>query len=178
MGPTRKSVTPDSGQTELTGQMAPKEKEHKMATKTRKSNGHGYTYKVGNSWKTVISSQGRTVTATAKTQQESRRRAKEKAQQLPVVNHGRILGSNKVTLNDFLLPWLDLNHKNSIASTTYRRYRGLAVNVILPALGAIQLNRITKREISNLMTSMAARNLGPRSQNQTLSLISKCMVLR
>ena len=42
-----------------------------MSTKTRKSNGQGHTYKVGKSWKTVITSQGRTVTATAKTQQES-----------------------------------------------------------------------------------------------------------
>ena len=36
-----------------------------MSIKTRKSNGQGHTYKVGNSWKTVITIQGRTVTATA-----------------------------------------------------------------------------------------------------------------
>ena len=62
-----------------------------MSIKTRKSNGQGHTFKVGNSWKTVITSQGRTVTATAKTQQESKRRAKEKVHQLPAANNGKVL---------------------------------------------------------------------------------------
>jgi integrase len=146
-----------------------------MSTKTRKSNGQGHTYKVGNSWKTVITSQGRTVTATAKTQQESKRRAKEKIHQLPVANNGKVLGASKVTLGEYLLPWLDFHHKNAIASTTYRRYRGLAVRNIIPALGAMQLNKISKREISNLMTSMGSLHIGPRSQNQALALLSKCM---
>jgi len=39
----------------------------------------------------------------------------------------------------------------------------------------MQLNKITKREISNLMTSMGALNIGPRSQNQALALLSKSM---
>jgi integrase len=130
---------------------------------------------VGNSWKTVITSQGRTVTATAKTQQESKRRAKEKIHQLPVANNGKVLGASKVTLGEYLLPWLDFQHKNAIASTTYRRYRGLAVRNIVPALGKMQLNKISKREIATLMSSMAANKIGARSQNQALALISKCM---
>jgi len=146
-----------------------------MSIKTRKSNGQGHTYKVGNSWKTVITSQGRTVTATAKTQQESKRRAKEKVLQLPAANNGKVVGASKVTLGEYLLPWLDFQHKNAIASTTYRRYRGLAVRNIVPALGNMQLNKISKREIATLMSSMAANKIGARSQNQALALISKCM---
>lgn len=146
-----------------------------MSTKTRKSNGQSHTYKVGNSWKTVIAIQGRAVTATAKTQQESKRRAKEKVHQLPIANHGKISGSYKVTLAEHLIPWLDYHHKSAIASTTYRRYRGLAVRNIIPALGTTQLNKITRREISRLMTSMSANKIGPRSQNQALALISKCL---
>ena len=146
-----------------------------MSIKTRKSNGQGHTYKVGNSWKTVITSQGRTVTATAKTQQESKRRAKEKLHQLPAANNGKVLGANKVTLGEYLLPWLDFQHKNAIASTTYRRYRGLAVRNIVPALGNMQLNKISKKEIATLISSMAENKIGARSQNQALSLISMCM---
>jgi integrase len=146
-----------------------------MSIKTRKSNGQGHTYKVGNSWKTVITSQGRTVTATAKTQQESKRRAKEKVHQLPAANNGKVLGANKVTLGEYLLPWLDFQHKNAIASTTYRRYRGLAVRNIVPALGTMQLDKISKKEIATLISSMAENKIGARSQNQALSLISMCM---
>ena len=144
-------------------------------SKSRKANGQGHTYKVGNSWKTVITSQGRTVTATAKSQQESKRRAKEKLVHLPIANNGKVSGAYKITLGEFLIPWLDNTHKKDIASTTYRRYRGLALRNVVPALGHLQLNKITKREISTFMLSMCSHGVGPRSQNQALALISKAM---
>ena len=146
-----------------------------QTSKSRKANGQGHTYKVGNSWKTVITSRGRTVTATAKSQQESKRRAKEKLTQLPAVNHGKVIAGLRMTLGEFLLPWLDNNHKQNITSTTYRRYRGLAVRNVIPALGSMQINKITNREISTFMNSMGANGVGPRSQNQALALISKAM---
>ena len=170
-------VAPNNGENKNRGVILPLLLEGVLmnTSKSRKANGQGHTYKVGNSWKTVITSQGRTVTATAKSQQESKRRAKEKLVQLPIANTGKAMGSFKVTLGEFLLPWLDNTHKNAIASTTYRRYRGLAVRNIIPALGNIPLHKITKRDISTFMSSMATHGIGPRSQNQALALISKAM---
>jgi Phage integrase, N-terminal SAM-like domain len=143
--------------------------------KSRKSNGQGYTYRVGNSWKTVIESQGRVVTATAKSQQESRRRAKEKVLQLEPLNNGIVMGSQRVTLGDYLLPWLDYTHKNKIAYGTYRRYRGIAVRNIVPALGNLTLATLSSNHIITLMENMASAGMGPRSQNQALALLSKAL---
>ena len=50
-----------------------------MTQKSRKPNGQGHTYKNGLSYRTVIQHNGHTVTASAKTIQESKRLAKEKA---------------------------------------------------------------------------------------------------
>jgi len=49
----------------------------------RRSNGQGHTYKVGNSYRTVIHQNGHVVTAMATTTQESRKLAKEKREKLP-----------------------------------------------------------------------------------------------
>jgi len=74
--------------------------------KSRKSNGSGYTYRVGNSWKTVIEVGGRRITATNKSKQESRRLAKDKASKTGTLNRGSVTGAKKLTLDDlvFLLP--------------------------------------------------------------------------
>ena len=50
---------------------------------TRKANGQGHTYKVGNSYRTAIRRGDHVVTATGPTAQESRKRAKAKLESLP-----------------------------------------------------------------------------------------------
>ena len=54
-----------------------------MTERKRKTNGQGYTYKAGNSYRTVIRRNGIVVTAMAKTEQESKRLAKFKLSQEP-----------------------------------------------------------------------------------------------
>ena len=142
------------------------------ATKSRKSNGSGYTYRVGNSWKTVIEVGGRRITATNKSKQESRRLAKEKASKVGATNKGSAAGAHKITLDDFLLPWLDSEHKLKIAHSTYRRYRGIAKHYILPAMGKLNLQRIGKKEIAQFLNSLVVNNVKARTRNQALALLS------
>ena len=99
---------------------------------TRKANGHGHTYNIGGSYKTVIRHNGHVVTATAKTAQESRRIAKERTLLLPTFVQPVPISKNKIKLNEFLLEWLQNEHQHNIAHSTYLRYRGLAVNHINP----------------------------------------------
>jgi hypothetical protein len=47
-------------------------------TNRRKSNGFGHTYKVGNSWRTVIRHQGQVISASSTTKDVSRKRARDK----------------------------------------------------------------------------------------------------
>lgn len=142
------------------------------AKKSRKSNGSGYTYRVGNSWKTVIEVGGQRITATNKSKQESRRLAKERASRAGAMNKGSVAGAHKLTLEDFLLPWLDGEHRLKIAYSTYRRYRGIAVHYILPAMGKLNLQRISKKEIAQFLNSLAVNNVKARTRNQALALLS------
>lgn len=142
-----------------------------MEKRMRKSNGQGYTYRVGNSWKTVIEVAGRKVTATNKSKQESRRLAKEKASKI-TPHKGVAFGANRLTLNSFLIPWLEQHHKSRIAYTTYNRYRGIAKNYILPALGTMNLQNIGKRDIALFLNSLAQNGIGARTSNQALALLS------
>lgn len=138
----------------------------------RKANGQGHTFKVGNSWKTVIEVGGARFTATNKSKQESKRLAKEKAQRVGVVNKGAVPAAGRLKLVDFLMPWLESVHKNQIAYSTYRRYLGLAKHYVLPTLGESYLQRISKKDISLFMNSMAAAKVGARTRNQALALLS------
>jgi len=141
--------------------------------KNRKANGHGYTYKIkgSNSYRTVIRMNGYVITAAAKTQQESRRKAKEKVQELPLAARGKTLRHEAITLKSFLSNWLEYEHKAEIEPSTWRRYDSLARTWIYPALGEIQLRALTRVEIKNFLTSMKTAGQSPRSQQQARALL-------
>lgn len=141
-------------------------------TGTRKANGQGYTYKNGKNYRTVITDKGRTVTASGKTEADSKRAARAKLASLPVVTGSIVVRDGNITMEEFLLPWLDNNHKNNIADTTYRRYRGLATMYIIPALGRMSLQNISKKHIKALMENMIQAGLSPRSAQQARAFLS------
>ena len=143
-----------------------------MTQKSRKPNGQGHTYKNGNSYRTVIQHNGHTITASAKTVQESKRLAKEKVLSLPLNKQGLILKQDKTSLGDFLNEWLETDHKNHIAYSTYTRYRSLARNHINPLIGNHLLQDLTPRLITWLLNEMKIKGQGARSQQQARALLS------
>ena len=142
---------------------------------TRKANGHGHTYNIGGSYKTVIRHKGHVVTATAKTAQESRRIAKERTLLLPTFVQSVPISKNKIKLNDFLLEWLQNEHQHNIAHSTYLRYRGLAVNHINPLVGDYYLKDLTPKLLTWLLLQMKEAGQSPRSQQQARALLSICL---
>lgn len=143
-----------------------------MTQKSRKPNGQGHTYKNGNSYRTVIQHNGHTITASAKTVQESKRLAKEKVLSLPLNKQGLILKQDKTSLGNFLNEWLETDHKNHIAYSTYTRYRSLARNHITPLIGHHLLQDLTPRLITWLLNEMKNNGQGARSQQQARALLS------
>jgi integrase len=143
-----------------------------MTQKSRKPNGQGHTYKNGNSYRTVIQHNGHTITASAKTVQESKRLAKEKVLSLPLNKQGLILKQDKTSLGDFLNEWLETDHKNHIAYSTYTRYRSLARTHINPLIGNHLLQDLTPRLINWLLNEMKIKGQGARSQQQARALLS------
>jgi integrase len=142
-----------------------------MLKGTRKPNGQGYTYKNGSSYRTVIKHKGYTVTASAKTIQESKKKAKEKVKSLPNSEYGLIL-KQKFTLGEYLTNWLEREHKDQIAYSTYKRYESLIRNHINPHIGRYLLQELNPRLITNLLLAMKEQGQSPRSQQQTRAVLS------
>jgi len=142
---------------------------------TRKANGQGYTYRIGGSYKTVIRQKGRVVTATARTVQESKRMAKERASLISKSAGPATFPKQRIKLGDFLIHWLETEHKNNIAHSTLLRYRGLAVNHIAPLIGDIYLKDLTPQSLSWFLLKMKEGGQSSRSQQQARALLSICL---
>jgi integrase len=139
---------------------------------SRKSNGSGYTYKNGKSFRTVIVDKGRTITASGPTAAVSRKNAQAKLLALPIIAGGFVARGGNITLGQFLISWLENEHKKKIAETTYLRYHGLATRYIIPALGRINLRNLSKRHINSLLDQMHLAGQSPRSIQQARALLS------
>ena len=140
--------------------------------KSRRRNGDGNTYRHKNGWRTVISHKGHTVTAMGRSEQESRRLAKDKIKALPIYDGSLVPAAAKLTTGEYLTNWITKKHKTSIAATTYRRYASLINVHIIPALGSIKLQAITKNHVNALMLQMREKGQSARSQQQARAVLS------
>jgi integrase len=140
---------------------------------SRKANGQGHTYKVGNSYRTVIRRGDHLITAMGPTSQESRKRAKAKLEKLPnVLNSKTSIPVARLTLGLFLDEWLANEHQQHIAHTTYKRYASLSRNHIVPCIGSVELQKVTPVDIQRVLTTMREAGQSPRSQQQARALLS------
>ena len=140
--------------------------------KSRRRNGDGNTYRHKSGWRTVILHKGQTVTAMGRSEAESRRLAKEKVKALPIYDGALVPAARNLTTGEFLTHWITKNHKTSIAATTYRRYLSLINIHIIPALGTIKLQAVTKNHVNALMLQMSENGLSARSQQQARAVLS------
>jgi integrase len=139
----------------------------------RKTNGNGHTYKVGNSYRTVIRKNGYVITAMASNPQESRKRAKEKLLHLPNLgNSENQSDARKLKLGAFLLQWLTDEHQQAIAHSTFKRYRSLTIHHINPCIGEIELQKVTSQQIYKVLRTMKDAGQGVRSMQQARALLS------
>ncbi len=139
----------------------------------RRTNGNGHTYKVGNSYRTVIRKNGYVITAMASNPQESRKRAKENLLHLPNLGNSENQGeARKLKLGRYLLQWLTDEHQQVIADSTFKRYRSLAINHINPCIGDVELQKVTSQQIYKVLRTMKEVGQGVRSMQQARAQLS------
>jgi len=138
----------------------------------RKANGQGHTYKVGNSYRTVIRKGDHCITAMAATAQESRRLAKEKLELKPNLFSKSSLPVARMQFGEYLINWLEDEHKHTIAHSTYKRYLALAKFHINPVLGEIELQKLSSSDITRMLAVMREAGQSARSQQQARALLS------
>lgn len=137
----------------------------------RKSNGYGHTYKVGNSWRTVIRHQGRVISANSTSKDESRKRAREKYLLILSGTNTPIGLGTSLTVDNYFDHWLETEHKDSISHSTFRRYSSLMRVHILPAIGRIKLSDLSRNDLSRVLTRMSKSNQSSRSQQQARAIM-------
>ena len=138
----------------------------------RKANGQGHTYKVGNSYRTVIRKGDHCITAMAATAQESRRLAKEKVELQPNLLSKSSLPVARMRFEDYLIQWLEEEHRHTIAHSTYKRYLALAKFHINPVLGEIEVQKLSSTDITRMLAVMRKAGQSARSQQQARALLS------
>ena len=138
----------------------------------RKANGQGHTYKVGNSYRTVIRKGEHCITAMASTAQESRRLAKEKLELNPNLITNSPLAVARMRLQDYLIQWLEEEHRHNIAHSTYKRYLALAKFHINPVIGDNELQKLSSSDITRMLAVMREGGQSARSQQQSRALLS------
>jgi len=137
----------------------------------RKSNGYGHTYKVGNSWRTVIRHQGRVISANSTNKSESRKRAREKYLLAITGSNSPIGSGTSLTVENYFSNWLNNEHKDSISHSTFRRYSSLMRVHILPSIGRIKISDLSRDDLSRVLSKMSKNDQSSRSQQQARAIM-------
>lgn len=115
----------------------------------RKSNGEGHIRQRPNGlWEAMITLEGGKLKSFyGKTKAEA---VKKQRDALHALDRGQSLTQNeRQTLGQFLPYWLDVK-KPHLKSSTWLRYRVFAVNHLIPALGRVQLVKLTPQHLQHL----------------------------
>ena len=108
----------------------------------------------------------------AVTAQESRKRAKEKLEDIQKDLTENPLLFERMQLGEYLISWLEMEHKHNIAHSTYKRYLALAKFHITPILGEIELQKLSSSDITRMLVNMREAGQSSRSQQQARALLS------
>lgn len=83
------------------------------------------------------------------------------AEQIHIREHGSRLEPSALTLRDYLEEWLRIGEGRGLAPSTRQYHASICRSDILPALGAVKLQRIGPLHITRLHTELRARGLSP-----------------
>jgi len=112
------------------------------------------------------------ITAMAATAQESRRLAKEKVELQSNLFSKSSLPVARMHFENYLINWLEEEHKHTITHSTYKRYLALAKFHINPVLGEIELQKLSPSDITRMLAVMREAGQSARSQQQARALLS------
>jgi integrase len=103
---------------------------------------------------------GRLKTRSAMTQREAAAQLKNMQREL---EQGTMVASSRQNTGQFLEHWLERIHKPTIRESSYIRYRSILKQHLLPALGSIQLQKLTPEHIETLYERKQKEGLSART---------------
>lgn len=147
--------------------------------RARRPNGDGWVYQDGSQWRYRIAVGVDPVTGRERYRggrASSHAEATEKLRVLQVeLRAGRLVPTSKGSLGRFLDDWVENAIKPNRADATYRQYRWIIDDHIVPHLGKKQIDAVRRQDIQRLVAVKAAQTVqprakkGPESPTKTLS---------
>jgi integrase len=140
----------------------------------RSRRGSGTTYKVGNSWKTVIQVRGVRISATNPNRATSRRQAIARAKERESLGVCLKNTPGSSDAGAYILDWIKHSHESrQIVESTRRRYLGLFIHHIANEIKDLELSQVNKFHINAMLSGMALRGQSPRSREQARALLHR-----
>jgi len=107
---------------------------------------------------------------------ETRKEAHEKLQKaLHERKQGMLATGPQQTFNTYLPQWLNEVHKPAIRLATYVKYRVIVNRHLLPALGHMQVQKLTPQQVQTLYTHKLKEGLSPGSVRNIHLVLSKAL---
>ena len=105
------------------------------------------------------------------------------AQWLVEIERGTVVEASKMTVGEYLQQWLTTSAQHRVRPTTFESYRKLVRSYILPALGAVPLQRLTPAQVqafyaTQLTRARAGRNgggLSPRTVRYLHAILHRAL---
>ena len=144
--------------------------------KTRIAKGNQYTY-----WEARITTgtdpgTGKQIQKSVygKTQAEVRKKMREITR---AIDQGTFTDTDKIKLSSWLDSWLEIYCRNTIKASTFDIYAAAVKNHIKPALGNVQLQKLTGVQIQMFYNQMLANGLSPKTIKNTASILHKALAV-
>ncbi len=126
----------------------------------RRRNHEGSITRRGDSVRIQFSVDGRRYSVTAPTEREAKRKMRERIRQ---VEGGTLPPRERLTVEQWLTRYLDDVARLETREMTYRTYKSLAQNHIIPALGRIRLEKLQAADVRRLYSDLQRSGLSPTS---------------
>ena len=96
---------------------------------------------------------------------------KELTRRLAAKDAGRLPATTRQSVDTYFTKWLATDVKPSVTARTHASYTRLVNSYVIPALGLRKLASVNAQDVQELVNTLTARNLSPRTIRYTVSIL-------
>jgi integrase len=140
----------------------------------KNANGEGSIYRANGQWVGAVSlgyrggGKRQRKVVRGKTKEEVAKRVRKL---LAARDEGQVIPTGSQTVGQFITVWLNDVVRSGNGPRTYRTYEAIARNHVIPALGLIQLSKLTPQQVQAFITKKLDDGMSPRSVESYRTLL-------
>lgn len=144
-----------------------------MARRKRRAHGEGtVTRRKDGRWQGAFYADGKRRFVYADTQQEALEKLRKAMRDH---EQGMLVDGSKVKLEAYLNQWLEEVKRPGLRISTYVKYKKLIHSYIVPALGNIQVQKLTPQHVQSLYTKLAKAKLSAKTIHNVHGLLHNAL---